>query len=328
MTDPIMRFRGFINSLALLAIWLYGHPALAQDFPVRPLRLVTIFAPGAAADQHARYIAARFSEQLSQQVIVDNKPGAGGLIGTREALRSQPVGYTLLLTNPSFVGNTFAYKDAGYRLDDFATVGVVGQTYYGMMVHASVPGKTLAEFVVYAKANPGKLNYGRLGPAAGSAFSAERFKQAAGVDMMAISYKGGESTTVAMLSGEIQVYFATLSSVKPRLQNPQIKVFGITAPQRSSQLPDVPTFKDLGYPTVLASNWNAVMVPSVTPPSILRRLREVYVRAAATPEMKATMEGQAYEPWSGTLEQFAASMRAEAVQLAEDYRRLNIQAMD
>jgi len=324
----LIRFGNHINSVAWLALLFHGPLALAQDYPVRPLRLVTIFAPGAAADHHARFIAARFSEQLSQQVIVDNKAGAGGLIGTREALRSQPYGYTLLLTNPSFVGNTFAYKDPGYKLDDFATVGVVGQTYYGMMVHTSVPGKTLAEFVAYAKTNPGKLNYGRLGPAAGSAFSAERFKQAAGVDMMAISYKGGESTTVAMLSGEIQVYFATLSSVKPRMQNPQIKVFGITAPQRSSQLPDVPTFKELGYPTVLASNWNAIMVPSVTPPAILRRLREVYVKAAATPEMKATMESQAYEPWSGTLEQFAAGMRAEAVQLADDYKRLNIQSLD
>ncbi len=324
----MIRFGNHINSVAWLALLFHGPLALAQDYPVRPLRLVTIFAPGAAADHHARFIAARFSEQLSQQVIVDNKAGAGGLIGTREVLRAQPYGYTLLLTNPSFVGNTFAYKDPGYKLDDFATVGVVGQTYYGMMVHTSVPGKTLAEFVAYAKTNPGKLNYGRLGPAAGSAFSAERFKQAAGVDMMAISYKGGESTTVAMLSGEIQVYFATLSSVKPRMQNPQIKVFGITAPQRSSQLPDVPTFKELGYPTVLASNWNAIMVPSVTPSAILRRLREVYVKAAATPEMKATMESQAYEPWSGTLEQFAAGMRAEAVQLADDYKRLNIQSLD
>lgn len=324
----MIRFGNHINSVAWLALLFHGPLALAQDYPVRPLRLVTIFAPGAAADHHARFIAGRFSEQLSQQVIVENKAGAGGLIGTREALRSQPYGYTLLLTNPSFVGNTFAYKDPGYKLDDFATVGVVGQTYYGMMVHTSVPGKTLAEFVAYAKTNPGKLNYGRLGPAAGSAFSAERFKQAAGVDMMAISYKGGESTTVAMLSGEIQVYFATLSSVKPRMQNPQIKVFGITAPQRSSQLPDVPTFKELGYPTVLASNWNAIMVPSVTPSAILRRLREVYVKAAATPEMKATMESQAYEPWSGTLEQFAAGMRAEAVQLADDYKRLNIQSLD
>ncbi len=327
----MIRFENALRSLALHTVWLWafcGAPAYAQDFPVRPLRLVTIFAPGAAADHHARFIAGRISEQLSQQVIVENKAGAGGLIGTREVLRSQPYGYTLLLTNPSFVGNTFAYKEPGYKLEDFATVGIVGQTYYGMMVHASVPGKTLAEFVAYARANPGKLNYGRLGPAAGSAFSAERFKQATGVDMMPISYKGGESTTVAMMSGEIQVYFATLSSVKPRLQNPQIKVFGITAPQRSPVLPEVPTFKELGYPTVLASNWNAIMVPAATPSAIQRRLRDVYGKAAATPEMKATMESQAYEPWNGTMEQFAASMRAEAVQLGDDYKRLNIRSLD
>lgn len=322
------RFSVWRNAVTALVMLFYGGIAWADKFPVRPLRVVTIFAPGAAADHHARYIASKFAEQLSQTVIVDNKPGAGGLIGTREVLRSQPFGYSLLLTNPSFVGNTFAYKEPGYRLDDFATVGVVGQTYYGMMVHTSVPGKTLADIVAYAKAHPGKLNYGRLGAAAGSNFAAERFKQAAGVDMIGITYKGGESTTVAMLSGEIQVYFATLSSVKPRMQNPQIKVFGITSPHRSAVLPDVPTFRELGYPAVITSNWNAVMVPSATPSAILRRLREVFDRASASHDMKTVMESQAYEPWMGTLDQFAAGIRAEAVLLAADYKRLNIKAQD
>lgn len=328
----MLSFRIVLTPIAAAAILAHAIPAFANrhadNFPARPLRVVTIFAPGAAADHHARYIASKFAEQLSQTVIVDNKPGAGGLIGTREVLRSQPHGYSLLLTNPSFVGNTFAYKEPGYKLDDFVTVGVVGQTYYGMMVHASVPGKSLAEFVTYAKANPGKLNFGRLGAAAGSNFAAERFKQATGVDMVGITYKGGETTTVAMLSGEIHVYFATLSSVKPRLQNPQIKVYGITAPQRSPVLADIPTFRELGYPAVLASNWNAIMVPAAIPPAILHRLREVFTKAAATHDMKTMMESQAYEPWIGTLDQFAASIRAESVLLAEDYRRLNIKALD
>lgn len=321
-------FRRVLKAISLLGLAPTWVAAQTDEFPVRPLRLVTMFAPGAAADQNARYIASRFSEQLGQNVIVENKPGAGGVVGTREVLRAQPIGYTLLLTNPSFVGNTFAYREPGYRMDDFAVVGVTGQTYYGMMVHASVPGKTLAEFVSYARAHPGKLNYGRLGAAAGSAFSAERFKQAAGVNLVPISYKGGESTTVAMLSGEIQVYFATLSSVKPRLRHPQIKVYGVTAPHRSQILPDLPTFKELGYPTVVASNWNAVMAPATVSPAILRRLRDAFTKAAATPEMKAMMESQAYEPWTGTLEQFAAGLRVEAVQMADDYKRLNIQALD
>lgn len=322
------RLRIVLSAIVIAAHWLSLSSGWAQDFPVRPLRLVTIFAPGAAADQHARYIASKFSEQLGQPVLVDNKPGAGGLIGTRDVLRAQPLGYSLLLTNPSMVGNTFAFREPGYRLDDFTPVGVMGQTYYGMMVHSSVPGKTLAELVTYAKANPGKLNYGGLGPAAGSTLSAERFKQAAGIDMLGISYKGGDTTTVAMLAGDIQVYFATLSTVKVRMRSPQIRVMGITAAQRSALLPDVPTFRELGYPTVIGSNWNAVFVPIATPAAALRRLREAYVRFSASDEMKATMESQAYEPWAGTLEKFTASMKLEAEQLGEDYRRLNLQAQD
>ena len=322
------RSRIFLSVFVVASHWLLFSSVWAQDFPVRPLRLVTIFAPGAAADQHARYIASKFSEQLGQPVLVDNKPGAGGLIGTRDVLRAQPPGYSLLLTNPSMVGNTFAFREPGYRLEDFTPVGVMGQTYYGMMVHSSAPGKTLTELVAHAKANPGKLNYGGLGPAAGSTLSAERFKQAAGIDMLGISYKGGDTTTVAMLAGDIQVYFATLSTVKVRMKSSQIRVMGITAAQRSTLLPEVPTFRELGYPTVFASNWNAVFIPMASPASALRRLREAYVKFSASDEMKATMESQAYEPWTGTPEQFAASLKSEAAQLGEDYKRLNLQAQD
>jgi tripartite-type tricarboxylate transporter receptor subunit TctC len=320
--------QGMTRTLAALTFGACATPAVADAFPTRPLRLITIFAAGAAADQHARYLAGKFSEQLSQNVIVENKPGAGGVIGTRDALRSRPPGYTLLLTNPSLVGNTIAYKEPGYKVEEFATVGVVGQTYYGMMVHTSVPGKTLSEFIAYAKANPNKLNYGRLGAAAGSMFAAERFKQATGIEMVGITYKGGETTTVAMMSGEIQVYFATLSSVKPRLTSPQIRVYGVTAPKRSPALPEVPTFSELGYPTVLASNWNAVMVAAETPPAILRRLREAFSKAAATQDMKTMIETQAYEPWTGTMAQFTAGLKTEAALIAEDFKRLNIKALD
>jgi len=327
MTRSRIFLAAIIIALPMLSM-LPVSSGWAQDFPARPLRLVTIFAPGAAADQHARFIASKFSEQLGQPVLVDNKPGAGGLIGTRDVLRAQPFGYSLLLANPSMVGNTFAFKDPGYRMDDFTPVGVMGQTYYGMMVHSSVPGKSLAELVAYARVNPGKLNYGGLGPAAGSTLSAERFKQAAGIDMLGISYKGGETTTVAMLAGDIQVYFATLSTVKVRMKSPQIRVLGVTAAQRSTLMPDLPTFRELGYPTVLAANWNAVFVPAATPAQALRRLREAYVKASGSDEMKSMVESQAYEPWTGTLEQFATSIRAESAQLGDDYKRLGIKAQD
>ncbi len=305
-----------------------GSQAWAQDYAVRPLRLVTMFAPGASADQHGRHIAARLTEQLGQQVIVESKGGAGGLLAVRDVIRTQPLGYSMLLANPSMVGNSIAYRDPGYKPEDLAPIGVMGQTYYGMMIHVSVPAKTVAEFIAHAKAHPGKLNYGGLGAAAGSTLSAERFKQAAGVDMVGIPFKGGDPTAAALLAGEIQVYFATLSTVKVRMKSPQIRVLAITSQQRSTALPELPTFRELGLPAVQAANWNAVFVPTPTPAPMQRRLREAYAKAAASEEMKTMVESQGYEPWTGTLEQFSTSLRSEAAQLVEDYRRLKIQLLD
>jgi tripartite-type tricarboxylate transporter receptor subunit TctC len=226
------------------------------------------------------------------------------------------------------VGNVVAFKDPGYKPEDFTPIGVMGQSYYGLMINAKVPARNVAELVAYAKANPGKLSYGGLGPGAGSTLSAERFKQAAGLDILGVPFKGGDPTTAALLAGDIQIYFATLSTVKARMKTPQIRVLGVTAVQRSAVIPDVATFKELGYPTVLASLWNAVFVPAATPNAMSQRLRDAFAKAAASDEMKAMVENQGYEPYNGTLEQFAAGMKTELAQLIEDYKRLNIKMLE
>lgn len=302
--------------------------ALAQDYPVRPLRLVVMFTPGSSADQHGRHIAARLSEQLGQSVIVENKAGAGGLIGIKDVLRAQPLGYSLLLSNPALIGNSLVYKDAGYTPDEFAPIGVMGQTYYGLMINTSVPARNVAELVAYARANPGKLAYSGLGAGAGSTLSAERFKQAAGLDILGVPFKGGDPASAALLANQVQLYFATLSTVKVRMKNPQIRVLGVTATQRSAVMPDVPTFPELGYPTVLGTIWNAVFVPMVTPAPMVRRLREAWTRASATSQMKAMVENSGYEPYGGTLEQFVAGLREETVRLAQDYKRMNVPMLE
>ena len=302
--------------------------ALAQDYPVRPLRLVVMFTPGSSADQHGRHIAVRLTEQLGQSVVVENKAGAGGLIGIKDVLRAQPLGYSLLLSNPALIGNSLVYKDAGYKPDEFAPIGVMGQAYYGLMINTAVPARNVAELVAYAKANPGKLAYSGLGAGAGSTLSAERFKEAAGLDILGVPFKGGDPASAALLANQVQLYFATLSTVKVRMKSPQIRVLGVTAVQRSAVIPDVPTFTELGYPTVLGSNWNAVFVPVVTPVPMVRRLREAWTRASATEQMKAMVESSGYEPYSGTLEQFMAGVREETVQLARDYKRMNVPMLE
>lgn len=315
---------------ATAAIWVaFSCTAIwAQDFPVRPLRLATIFAPGSASDVHARFIAQKLTEQLGQTVVVDNRPGAGGLVATRDVIRSQPMGYSMLYTTPEVVGNVFAYKDPQYKLDDLALVGPFAIGCYAMIIHTSVPAKTVAEFVTYAKANPGKLNYGSLGASSGSTINAERFKQAAGIDMVMIPFKGGDPVATALLAGDVQVYFATLYTARIRMRNAQIRGLALASEHLIKSVPELPTFKELGYPTVSLVYWSAVFAPAAAPRPILQRLQDAMGKFTAMPETKAVLAKQDIETWSGTLDQFSAFIRAEGASLAADYKRLNIPLLD
>ncbi len=300
-----------------------------QDFPARPLHMFTMFAAGSQSDLAARFTAGKLTEQLGVAVIVENRGGAGGLIGARETLRTQPLGYSLLFAQQQLVGNLVAYKDPQYKLEDFATVGVMGITFYALIFNTtSVPSKTLSEFVAFAKANPGKLNYGSLGPSTGSTILAERFKQAAGIDMVMVPFKGGDPVAQALLANDVQVYFATLNTARTRMRNANISGLAVTAERRSQILPDLPTFKENGYPGIVLGSWSAVMAPSSAPAAILQKLKETMVRVKADPATIAQLQKQEIEPWTGTTDEFTAYIKAEGAALAADYKRLKIPVLD
>jgi tripartite-type tricarboxylate transporter receptor subunit TctC len=314
-----------LGLLAVAGATLSINAAWAQqDYPNKPIRLVTMFAPGSNSDQTARFAGAKVSEQMGVSFIIENKAGGGGLAALRDVYRAQPMGYSVLQSNTAFVGNTLAFKEPLYRIEDYTSVGVLGEGYYGLIFHNSVPVKTLAEFVAYAKANPGKLNYGSLGPAAGSTLNAERFKQAAGIDMVGIPFKGGEPVSIALLAGQIQVYWATLGTARNRMQNPQISGLAVTAPKRVKILPDLPTFKEAGFPTMDASSWQAWFAPAAIPKHMLDKLREGFVKASKTPEWQTRMERNELDEFDGTPDQFMARLKKEQAQLAADYKRLNL----
>ncbi len=300
----------------------------AQDYPVRPLRLLTLFAAGSQSDLAARFAAQKLSEQLGQTVVVESKGGAGGLLAIRDVLRSQPVGYSLLFGQPGLVGNLHAFKDPQYRLEDFVVTGVMGVTFYALIVNAPASVRNVPEFVAYARANPGKLNYGSIGPSTGSTILAERFKQAAGIDIVMVPFKGGDPVSQALLAGDIHAYFATLNVARTRMRSPQIRGLAVTAEQRSQILPDLPTFRELGYPNVVLSSWTGVFAPAVAPAAIIQRLKEAMARVSASPETKAQLLKQEIEPWSGTLEQFSAYIKAEGDAIGADFKRLNIPVLD
>ncbi len=302
---------------------------MAQDFPVRPVRLVTIFAPGSASDVHARFLSAKLSPILGQLVVVDNKPGGGGLVATRDVLRTQPFGYSFLYSTPEFVGNTIAYREPGYKLDDFTVMGPFGLGSYGLIINNNaIPAKNVAELIAYARANPGKLNYGSLGPTAANTILAERFKEATGVNMVGIPFKGGDPLSVALLAGDIHVYFATFYTAMQRMKNKQITGLASTSPERMKAMPELPTLKELGYPNMIMTYWSAAFLPATTPKAYVQRLQDALKQVTSTQETKDLLAKQAIDTWPGTVDQFAAFIKKEGVDLQADYKRLSIPLMD
>jgi len=312
---------------ALSAAMLCGS-AVAQDFPSRPLRMFTMFAAGSQSDLAARFTAGKLSEVLGVAVIVENRGGAGGLIGTREMLRTTPLGYSLLFAQQQLVGNTVAYRDPQYKLDDFAVMGVMGITFYALIYNTtSIPAKTLPEFIALAKANPGKFNYGSLGASTGSNILATRFQEKAGIQIEGVPFKGGDPAAQALLANQVQLYFATLNTARTRMRNPQISGLAVTADRRSQILPDLPTFREHGISLELGS-WSAVVAPSAAPAVILQRLRDAMVKVKADPATIAQLQKQEIEPWTKSLDEFTAYIRAEGAALAADYKRLKIELID
>ena len=314
-----------------LAGTLCAGAAVAQSesgFPSKTVRLVVPFPAGGAGDQSGRELAKGLQSLWGQTVVVESKGGAGGLLAIRDVLRSQPVGYSLLFGQPGLVGNLHAFKDPQYRLEDFVVTGVMGVTFYALIVNAPASVRNVPEFVAYARANPGKLNYGSIGPSTGSTILAERFKQAAGIDIVMVPFKGGDPVSQALLAGDIHAYFATLNVARTRMRSPQIRGLAVTAEQRSQILPDLPTFRELGYPNVVLSSWTGVFAPAVAPAAIIQRLKEAMARVSASPETKAQLLKQEIEPWSGTLEQFSAYIKAEGDAIGADFKRLNIPVLD
>jgi tripartite-type tricarboxylate transporter receptor subunit TctC len=318
-----------LKILPALAASLWAAVACAQDYPSRPVRMLSMYAGGSATDASARFMAQELAKQLKQPVLVENKPGGGGLVAAQEALRAQPLGYTILYAAPVLIGNLYAYRNPGYKLEDFTLLGAVGLTNYALIIHNSVPAKNLKEFIAYAKAHPGKLNYASVGPASGGTLLAERLKLAAGIDLVAIPYKGGDAVSTALLAGDVHAYFAAINVARIRMRSPQITGLAAIGEQRAKLLPDVPTFKELGFPTLVGGAfWDAVFASAAVPAAMTQRLRGAVAAATATPEMKDRLEKTEKEPWNGTMEQFQAFLRSESDALAADVKRLKIEPQD
>jgi tripartite-type tricarboxylate transporter receptor subunit TctC len=280
--------RGFAACLAILT-WGGIGTASALDYPTRPVRWIVTYPPGGGTDITARIMAQWLSERLGQQFIIENKPGAGNNIGTESAIHSPPDGYTLLLVNPANAINATLYPKLSFNfIRDSAPVAGIMRVPNVMEVNPSVPAKTVAEFIAYAKANPGKINWATSGNGTSVHLSGELFKMMTGVELTHIPYKGSAPALTDLIAGTVHVIFDNMPPSLPHIQAGKLRALAVTTATRSDALPDVPTVAET-VPGYEASAFYGMSVPKGTPPEIIDKLNKEVNAGLADPKVKARL---------------------------------------
>lgn len=281
----------------------------AGDFPNRPVRVIVPFTPGGQPDLFARLIAQKVSESVGQQMIVDNRVGAGGMIGSRIVAESTPDGYTLLSISAAHTILPSARKLPFDTRRDFAGVSMAYNAAYLLVVPPTLNVKTVKDLIALAKSKPGQLNLASAGAGSGTHFAGEVFKLAAGIDVVHVAYKGIPEATNDIIGGRVQLFMAPLASSAPLVKDGRIRALGITAPQRAAVFPDVPTIAESGLPGFRWDSWGAIFVPARTPRPVIDKLNREITAALRHPEVGKTMRSLGAEPAPTTpaeLDQFVA----------------------
>ena len=286
---PTVNFaRGFAACLAVLTWGAIGS-ASALDYPTRPVRWIVPYTPGGGTDITARIMAQWLSERLGQQFFIENKPGAGNNIGTEAAIHSPPDGYTLLLVNPANAINTTLYPKLSFNfIQDTAPVAGIMRVPNVMEVNPSVPAKTVAEFIAYAKANPGKINWATSGNGTSVHLSGELFKMMTGVELTNIPYKGSAPALTDLIAGTVQVIFDNMPPSLPHIRAGKLRALAVTTATRSDALPEVPTVAET-VPGYEASAFYGMSAPKGTPPEIVDKLNQEINAGLADPKVKARL---------------------------------------
>lgn len=305
-----------ILSALTCALALAAPQGHAAEYPTRAIKLIVPYAAGGPTDVLGRMVADYLGRDLKQTVVVENKAGAQGAIGAEAAARSEPDGYTLFFTAASlFVLNPLLYKKLPYDPDkDFRMLEVITDIPMIMEVHPSVPAKTVAEFVAYAKANPGKLNFGSAGTGGTTHLAGEMFKLMAGVDMVHVAYKGAGPALQDLLSGNIQLMFDTLGTALPPVKGGLLRPLAVSSAQRISDLPDVPTVAESGYPDYAVGVWYGVAAPSRVPEDVMQKVKASLDRALNDDVFRASLDKVGFKPLrpksQAEIDKFVATDRA------------------
>jgi tripartite-type tricarboxylate transporter receptor subunit TctC len=316
-----------MKRLAVLALALAAGTAAAQGFPAKPVKIVVAFPPGGSTDITARLIAPKLGEMWKQPVLVENKPGAGANIGTDYVAKSTPDGHTLLLATTAFAVSAAVYDKLPYDpLADLAPVMFVSSIANLLVVTPSLPVRTPQEFVAYARANPGKLNFASPGPATGQRLAFELLKQAAGIDVVHVPYKGGAPAGQAVMAGEVQAMIVNVVEALPQVKAGKMKAIAATTAKRAAMLPELPTLAETVTPGLDVSVWQGLLAPGATPKDAVERINRDVAAVLALPEVRERLAGMGMDVAPGSSAEFARFLRAEVAQWKKVAQAANVKA--
>jgi len=314
------------NSLGLL-LALFASAAAAQGYPAKPLRLIIPFSPGGSNDIVGRMAAAQLGERLGQPVIVDNRTGAGGTIGTEAAAKSPPDGYTLFLASVAHAFNASIYKKLPYDpVKSFVPVAMLGTGPAVLVVYPGLPANSLQELIALAKQKPGQLNYASAGVGSFLHLAAELFRLQAGVALTHVPYKGAGPATVDVMAGQAQLCVASIITVLPHIRSGRMRALATTGSQRSPLLPDVPTFAEAGVQGSEATNWWGILAPAGTPQPIIDRLHREFSAIVASAETKKRFDAEGAEARPMSSAEFGKFIADETTKWARVVKEAGISA--
>jgi tripartite-type tricarboxylate transporter receptor subunit TctC len=306
--------------IAAITLAAAAPAAHAQSYPTKPIRLIVPFTPGGGVDINARLIAPKLTEYLGQPVIIETKPGAGTNIGNEYVAKSPPDGYTLLINSGPMAINMALYKNLGYdTLRDFVAISLFSESPNVLVVHPSLPVKTAKEFVAFAKARPGALNYSSSGSGSTQHLSAELFNLKTGTKLVHIPFKGTSPSLTSVVGGEVMVTFANIPSVGAFLKAGRLRPIATTSVKRAAQLPDVPTFRESGIDMVVTVRYG-VFAPSATPKDVVNTLAGAIAKAARSPDTRQRLLDMGAEPVGNSPAEYAKIMKEEVAMWAEVVR--------
>jgi tripartite-type tricarboxylate transporter receptor subunit TctC len=306
--------RSLLFALCLCAATVAG----AQSYPSKPVHIIVPYGVGGSADLYARYLAAKLQEDLGQAVVVENRPGAGSIVGTDAVAKADPDGYTLLMmSNTHTVNETLIAKKPFDLMRDLAPITGVSYSDLMMVIHPSVPANNLKEFIAYAKANPGKLNYASSGNGTPYHMAGELFKAMAGVDIVHIPHKGSDQARAAILGGQVQMMFDAVPTMAANAAAGRVKALATSGAKRSPVTPNVPTVSEAGLPGYESGIWLGLMAPAKTPRPVLERVNAEVNKIINSPETKEIWLKQGTVPMGMSIEQFDKFLREEIVKWAK-----------